>query len=333
MLALSRRATARVVASPSWYLTFHFRRIFCLALSILAISIQPRPVHALEVTRPTFQGAASPQFSTFPQFNVTLGFNINLVYNDVPSPSESAAFAAAEATWESIIGGYQIDDIFSTTLTINVNLDPIDGSGGILGSAGPTNAKLNAAQNAVTSTFVYTDAGSMTFDTADTASLASAGLLDEVILHEMGHVLGIGTLWSSSDVGFPGRQEVYVNNSGQFTGAAGLAAYNAEFGQVGAFVPVELGGGAGTTNGHWNEVNNGSGNTGIVSSIEPGPFDDMRYELMTGWLNPPQAFISSLTKQSLVDIGYIVVPEPSSAALLAIGLVTTIVRRRRRRGA
>ena len=64
-----------------------------------------------------------------------------------PTAGEAAAFAAAEATWESIITGYQITDIFSTTVTINVDLNPIDGPGGILGSAGPTFAKLNAAQN------------------------------------------------------------------------------------------------------------------------------------------------------------------------------------------
>jgi hypothetical protein len=32
------------------------------------------------------------------------------------------------------------------------------------------------------------------FDTADIALLDSLGLLDEVILHEMGHVIGIGSL-------------------------------------------------------------------------------------------------------------------------------------------
>jgi hypothetical protein len=281
------------------------------------------------VDRPAFQGAAAPKIGGG-SGGSTAGFDINLIYNNAPTAGELAAFSAAEATWESLIQGYQIDDIFSTTVTINVFLNPIDGFGGILGSAGPTFAKLNAAQNAVTSTFLYTDEGDMQFDTADTANYVGLGLFDDIILHEMGHVLGIGTLWSGSAVGFPGRQENYIFNSGQYTGPAGLAAYNAEFGQSGTFVPVELGGGAGTANGHWNEVNGGAGFTGIVSNIEPGPFNDMRYELMTGWLNTPSLFISSLSVQSLEDLGYMVVPEPSGILLCGMGMLIVGFRRRGR---
>jgi hypothetical protein len=265
------------------------------------------------IDQPAFQGAAAPRPASGGLG--TSDFDIDLVYFNAPTPGEAAAFSAAEAKWESLITGYQIADIFSTTVTINVFLNPIDGAGGILGSAGPTFAKLNAAQNAVTPNFLYTDEGDMEFDTADTEALVGLGLFDEVILHEMGHVLGIGILWSSSSVGFPGRQEHYVFNSGQYTGPAGLAAYNDEFGQAGAFVPVELGGGAGTRNAHWNEVNGGGAPTGISSNMEAGPFNDMAFELMTGWLNPPQAFLSSLTSQSMIDLGYTVVPEPSTRLL------------------
>jgi hypothetical protein len=277
--------------------------------------------------RPAFEGAAPVQPASGGLG--TPGFDINLNYINPPNAAEAAAFSAAEARWEGVIKGYQITDIFNTVVTINVNLGAIDGPGGILGSAGPTHAKLNAAQTAVTSTFVYTDRGVMNFDTADTPGLIVGGTFDDVILHEMGHVLGIGTLWDSSDVGFPGRQELYTFGSGQYTGAAGLAAYNAEFSQAGAFVPVELGGGPGTANGHWDEVNGGAGLTGRVSNIEPPPFNDMRYELMTGWLNPPQTFLSSLTSQSMIDLGYNLVPEPSALLLSSMGLIFLACRRAR----
>ena len=35
----------------------------------------------------------------------------------------------------------------------------------------------------------------MSFDTADLASMEADGTLVDVITHEMGHVIGIGTIW------------------------------------------------------------------------------------------------------------------------------------------
>jgi hypothetical protein len=309
------------------------RRLNVFVLCGLLVLAASSALHA-SVNRPVFQGAAAPRSGGgsgggFPHPNLgTPGFNIVLSFSGTPTPGELAAFQNAEATWESIITGYQITDIAHTDVLINAILGPMDGLGGVLGSAGPTFAKLNAAQNAVTSTFVYADEGDMQFDSADTVGLIGAGLFDEVILHEMGHVLGIGTIWSSSDVGFPGRQETYVFNSGKYTGAAGLAAYNDEFGLAATFVPVELGGGGGTANGHWNEVNGGAGLTGVVSNVQPPPFNDMAYELMTGWLNAP-LFISNLTKQSMIDLGYTVVPEPSTL-VLTVSVMLLAARGRRR---
>jgi hypothetical protein len=245
-------------------------------------------------------------------------FTINLNYINPPTISQQAAFESSKTTWEGIITGYQQGTL--TGITINVNLDNIDGVGGTLGSAGPTNG-------AFTTNFLYATAGSMTFDTSDTAELETSGVFDDVILHEMGHVLGIGTLWSASAVtggNIVGRQELYVDGSGQYTGAFGLAAYNSEFGQSGSFVPVELGGGPGTADGHWNEVDGGAGNTGIISNITGKDFKD---ELMTGWLNA-DPFISTLTTESMRDLGYTVVPEPTSALLLGFGCFALIRRKR-----
>jgi hypothetical protein len=234
---------------------------------------------------------------------------------DLSVPSQQAVFNAAKATWESLITGWK-DTVGISSVSITVNLENIDGPGNILGSAGPDTG-------IITPNYLYTTSGSMTFDTSDIPGLGAA--FGDVVLHEMGHVLGIGTLWSASFAtgGFvTGRQEVYVNNSGQYTGAYGLAAYNAEFGQSGAFIPVELGGGPGTANGHWNEVDGGAGLTGIV-----GPQGDFRNELMTGWLNAP-SYISNTTVQSLQDIGFNVIPEPAPFALVALGGLLMVRRRR-----
>jgi hypothetical protein len=239
-------------------------------------------------------------------------------------PAEyAAAFTTAEATWESLLTGYQDGFIVNrssgssynigdtlTDLFITANVVAIDGAGGILGQAGPTQSVLDS------SGFQLSTDGIMQFDSADVAGLFNSGTWEAVILHEMGHVLGFGTQWLSNGV--------YVSDSGEFTGANATLAWQTEFGQTGT-PDVELGGGPGTRNGHWNEVDNGAGLTGITDALGR----DMRNELMTGWLNNG-SFISNMTVQSFKDIGFTIaaVPEPSSLALVAIG-ASCLLRRRR----
>jgi hypothetical protein len=59
--------------------------------------------------------------------------------------------------------------------------------------------------------------GYMHLDVADVAQLAASGQLQDVVLHEMGHILGIGTLWADRN---------YVLNPGsanpRYTGTAGV---------------------------------------------------------------------------------------------------------------
>jgi hypothetical protein len=227
-------------------------------------------------------------------------FNINLAFNSV-ADSYKTYFTVAENYWESVITGYQ-GTAPAGGLTINVSTPAIDGSGSILGSAGPTNITNSGS-------FLIATNGSMQFDSADVDNMIGNGSFTDVIRHEMAHVIGFGTLWDNNNV--------YSNNSGRYTGSNALAAYKTEFNQPNAtFVPVELGGGSGTANGHWNEVDGGSGNTGILANGQ-----DMRFELMTGWLNIPGTFVSRTTIASFVDIGYTVsvVPEPASALMIAVG--------------
>jgi hypothetical protein len=119
-----------------------------------------------------------------------------------------------------------------------------DGVGKVLGSAGPDAAYYRGKE-------IYTASGSMTFDTADIDAPIAQRSFGDVILHEMAHVIGFGTLW--------GYNGVYVSNSGQYSGNCALSTYRTEFNQPTAtFVPLELGGSAGTANSHWNEVDGGS---------------------------------------------------------------------------
>jgi hypothetical protein len=247
-------------------------------------------------------------------FSAHAAFNINLNFSGLDATQQSY-FTAAKSYWESTITGYQ-NGISLTGFTINANGSNIDGVGGVLGSAGPSSATSQGG-------FILTTAGQMNFDVADINNLISMGSFTDVIKHEMAHVIGFGTLWTNNNV--------YVNGSGKYTGAAALSQFKTEFlGQSAAsFVPIELGGGSGTADGHWNEVDGGGTNTGIVDAQGR----DFRNELMTGWLDAP-TFTSQTTIASFLDIGYIVsqVPEADGLAMaLSAFPVWFIAAARRRR--
>lgn len=251
----------------------------------------------------------------------TFSIQINYLGAD---PQYEAAFTEAATIWGGLISEYQNGVVTSAsggssygigdtmnTLYLDADIMAIDGTGGILGFAGPTEIAVDQLG------FTLSTDGVMTFDLADVPGLVSNGTFTDVILHEMAHTMGFGTLWTDNDV--------YVNGSGEFTGAEATSFWASEFGQSGT-PDVELGGGSGTANGHWNENNGGSGSTGITDSMGR----DMRDELMTGWLNS-NSFISEMTVASFVDIGYVkstAVPEPGS--MLVLGLFGTLFFRRKR---
>ncbi len=222
----------------------------------------------------------------------------------------SDEFAEAEAFWESRLTGYR-DSGFGAPaqVVIEVNLSVLDGVGGILGQAGPTHVNFLGS-------FFEATRGVMTFDTSDLVSPPQNGTFGNVIRHEMGHVLGHGSLW--------GINGVYQSGTGQYTGVAGVAAFREEFNQPDAtYVPVELDGGESTANGHWNTgIDLGSreepnsrddpGDTIVYTSVRNGEVLDN--ELMTGFLTG-SVWLSETTLQSFYDIGYTVIPEPAEFAL------------------
>lgn len=237
---------------------------------------------------------------------------INLEFADLTT-SQQTVFESARDTWQNLLQDYQPTVLAAGSRpspTIGARAVVIDGPGGVLGSAGPT---LVDSQGG----YLIALAGAMQFDAADLAQLETAGTLYDVVFHEMAHVLGFGTLWIANGL--------YSSGTGQFTGAHAVASWQTEFNQPGAaFVPVELGGGAGTANGHWDEVDGGSP-TGITQT---GTGRDLSGELMTGWLNSP-TYLSQTTLESFRDIGFAPVPEPGPTALVtaSLGLVWISVRR------
>ena len=230
-------------------------------------------------------------------------FDIRVNYGVGLTDSQKAIFSDAELFWETLLIGYR-DEYAGPGLTIEASGPAIDGVGGILGSAGPTYGYFLP-------TYVYASQGVMQFDAADLANMEATGSLFDVILHEMAHVIGFGTLWAdwANDL---------LNENGDYIGEYGLAAYrlsnpNADF------VPVERGGGPGTAGGHWDEPDGGGFS-----------------ELMTGWLDYPST-ISLATINSFADLGYVInplyavtldVPEPPMIALFSLALFGLTVRRR-----
>jgi Leishmanolysin len=272
--------------------------LLSIAWQLLTYKLQNNMKLRQNVSR--WAAVAALSFSTF---NAHAIFTITLDLTAVAAIYQPY-FQTAKSFWESTITGYQ-PGIVLTGATITASTPAIDGLGGVLGSAGPDSIVNQGG-------FRLSQTGSMLFDSADVADMATNGFLTDVIKHEMAHVLGFGTLWDLNNV--------YVDNSGQYTGLAALAAYKTEFSQPTAtFVPIEQGGGSGTANGHWDEVDSGSGPTGRT---DPGG-RDMRNELMTGWINTP-TFVSRTTLASFSDIGYTVnlsaVPEPGVLALWLLGL-------------
>lgn len=206
--------------------------------------------------------------------------NINITFGTGLSDSQKSVFTAAKSFWESKLIGYADSVAFTPGINISASGVVRDGVGGILGSAGPNSAYFYNG-------LYYTASGTMSFDSADLSWLESNNKLMDVIVHEMAHVIGFGTLWTYNGL--------YTNGTGRYTGQYGVAAYRQEFDPIATYIPVELDGGSGTANGHWDESWSGGSS-----------------DLMTGYLEASTS-MSRTTLQSFRDLGYAVAETVTSA--------------------
>ncbi len=244
--------------------------------------------------------------------NTATEYEINLEFTgDSFSRERQKVFIQAAQRWMTIIQGDLVDiplrDGFVPASTeicnfatpkVNVavlddllifaQIAPIDGPGKVLGQAGPTALRTTGELPLI---------GCMQFDEADVEALEKAGTFPQVILHEMGHVLGYGSLWQPirfTDGSFFNSRDLLdtaCSNSSStklgFDGSSAVLEYSV-LGRSGN-PPVENDFGAGTKCSHWDE-------------------DTFDNELMTGFLggatsetvNP----ISALTIASMKDLGY-----------------------------
>jgi hypothetical protein len=197
-------------------------------------------------------------------------------YGPALSAAAQSAFDSAAVHWQRIIyrtltpasvvaaanacgaGTPAVNQTINDVLIL-VKLDSIDGPGKILGQAGPCFVR-NAPDN-------HTVLGVMAFDSADVAGMIANGSLNSVILHEMGHVLGFGTLWGAAQFNCLANPSATGSVQDTYFGCPKALA---EFDSIGGTsytggnkIPVENCGGptfvppncgAGSYNSHWREA-------------------------------------------------------------------------------
>lgn len=142
--------------------------------------------------------------------------------------AQRAAVDAAVERWQSVIVS-ELDDValvsaanscFQGQPAISENVDDllifvefadIDGVGGVLGQAGPCYVRTQGTLPIM---------GFLQLDARDLAQLELSGMLNDVVLHEIGHVIGIGTIWPDLGLlaGAGGADPL-------FTGAGAISAY------------------------------------------------------------------------------------------------------------
>ncbi|HEY9015267.1 MAG TPA: leishmanolysin-related zinc metalloendopeptidase [Gemmatimonadales bacterium] len=230
--------------------------------------------------------------------HTTSAFTIEVQFIGNATASQRQAFAEAKARWESLVTGDLPDvqltakagDCGTDSPAINnrrvddvlvlATVEAIDGPGGVLGSAGPCFIRIPGNQPVM---------GAMRFDKADLEDIEASGLLSSVILHEMGHVLGFGTLWDAFlvDPSLDLNGGVIAGADPHFTGSAAVTAFDQIGGAAysGGKVPVEDEGGVGTADSHWRESVFGN-------------------ELMTGFVSDGLNPLSRVTVASLGDLGF-----------------------------
>lgn len=212
------------------------------------------------------------------------GFQICLEFLNMPCEDVSI-FDEAVAFWESVI----TNDLPDHTIPLNILDDPsfcgpgynvsnpmddlficgaftdIDGAGNVLGSGTSVNDGSGEPKPILW--------GILKLDTVDQGRMQGDRVLYyEVVLHEIGHILGIGNNWRLNT-------SPLVNSNCEYTGAAAVEVYRTLSGCANGFPLAEC------NNGHWSEA----------------CFDA---ELMTPSRNAGGVLISELTVATLDDMGY-----------------------------
>ena len=247
-------------------------------------------------------------------------YDIDVVFIEHGSAEQDNVVLEAARRWESVIvqgvtdidlannpigagqcatGSPIVDDVIDD-VRMFVRIDSIDGPGKILARAGPCFSRITRFEG-------YPDiprsviAGAMEFDEDDLNRLAAQGILVSTVLHEMGHVLGFGTMWDRFDLLENHSVGGNPNADTHFTGPLATRAFERSGGRNyrgGAIVPVENGGTRGSADSHWRE----------------SVFEN---ELMTPFLSAGIEPFSIVTIEAMADLGFSVDPSVADSYRIA----------------
>lgn len=233
----------------------------------------------------------------------TMSFSIKIKVVGGLSDRQISAFEIAAKRWEKIItsdlprgivpsGPFEGEEIKDLAITAEGKF--IDGSSGVLGQAGPVFIRRDSKLPIT---------GLMEFDIDDLRNMENDGTLEGVITHEMGHVLGLGTLWETL-----GLVQRLNTNDPIYIGNKAMQEYaNLRSSKSLVGIPVANTGSSGTFGGHWRETT----------------FDR---ELMTGFVDQGGMPLSRMTVAALSDMGYTVNMEAADPYELPISAFSAITR-------
>lgn len=229
--------------------------------------------------------------------NGRIPFRIRARFLTEPGPAVRDAFDAAIARWEPLFAGKlapvllrvqegrcgenapALDEVVDDLLLL-VTVEEIDGPGGVAALSAPCFLRQDG---------LLPVAGQLRLDAADVGPAEGLGILEDLIAHEIGHVLGVGSLWDLFELLHAPSLPDAAGADTHFSGPLAIAAFDVVggAGYVGAKVPVEneLGGEA-TRDRHWRQSVLGN-------------------ELMTSFLSTTESNpLSLVTVRSLEDLGY-----------------------------